>query len=172
MSRFDSILSHFPPCISPRTLIALKKSSLTFLRGLNMDIRIKKITTPTIKDHPDLPDSTGVYLVIDNGKEFTITCRFHIHGNSLCLYGQEGTLHTDTEAGKVYRQVVAPGGGCGLIITDEPVEGLSPWALRGIIIAEQSREEGEILITSKGVKNEAEELPVMFIDGKAADLHK
>jgi hypothetical protein len=137
-----------------------------------MEIRIKRITTPTINGYPDLPEGAGTYLVIDNGKEFTITCRFHIHGNSLCLYGHEGTLHSDMDAGKVYRQTVAPGGGCGLIITDELVDGLSPWALRGIIFAEQSKERGEILLTSKGLKSEADELPAMFIDGKAAKLNK
>jgi hypothetical protein len=137
-----------------------------------MEIRIKRIITPTINGHPDLPDGTNAYLVIDNGKEFTITCRFHIHGNSLCLAGQKGTLHTDTDTGKVYRQLVAPGGGCGLIITDEPVEGLSLWALRGVVIAERSKETGEILLTTKGSGRGADEPPIMFIDGKAVELHK
>ncbi|MCX5811284.1 MAG: hypothetical protein NT178_01885 [Proteobacteria bacterium] len=132
-----------------------------------MEIRIKRITTPTINGHPDLPEDTAVYLVVDNDKEFTITCRFHIHGNSLCLYGQEGTLHTDADTGNVYRQIVSPGGGCGLIINDEPIEGLSPWALRGVIIAEQSKETGEILLTTEGSKSGSDEPPVMFIDGNA-----
>jgi len=137
-----------------------------------MEIRIKRITAPTMNRYPDLPDGTNAYLVIDNSKEFKITCKFHIHGNRICLAGQEGTLHTDTDAGKVYRQVVAPGGGCGLIITDEPVEGLSPWALRGVIIAERSKETGEIRLTTEGSKSDLDELPVMFIDGNAATLDK
>jgi hypothetical protein len=137
-----------------------------------MEIRIKRIKTQAINEHPDLPDGTSTYLVIDNNKEFTITCRFHIHGNRLCLAGQEGTLHTDTDVGKVYRQMVAPGGGCGLIINDEHVAGLSPWALRGVILAERGKETGEILLTTKGSKIGPEELPVMFIDGNAVDLDK
>jgi len=131
-----------------------------------MEIRIKRITTPT----PDLPDGTNAYLVFDNSKEFTITCRFHIHGNSLGLAGKEGTLHTDMDTGKVYRQLVAPGGGCGLIITDELVEGLSPWALRGVVIAEQSNEEGEILLTVKDSESDPHKLPEIFIAGKETDL--
>lgn len=143
--------------------------SLTSLKGSNMEIRIKKISAPAIGEYPDLPDGTNVYQVIDNGKEFTITCRFHIHGNRICLAGQEGTLHTDTDTGKVYRQVVAPGGGCGLIITDEFVEGLSPWTLRGVVFAERSRESGELLLISEDSKNNPDEPPVILINGKVSD---
>ncbi len=134
-----------------------------------MEIRIKRIKTPAINEGSDLPDGTNTYLVIDNSREFVITCRFHIHGNSLRLAGQEGTLHSDTDTGKVYRQLVAPGGGCGLIITDEIVEGLSPWALRGIIIAEQNREVGEVRLIANDSKGIPDKQPDIFIDGIAAD---
>jgi hypothetical protein len=164
-------------------LIALGKSSLEWgtniviavpcsinFKGFNMEIRIKRMTTAD--GYPDLPEDTGVYLVIDNGKEFTIACRIHIHGNSICLAGQKGTLHTETDTGKVYRQVVSPGGGCGLIINDEPVEGLSARALRGVIIAEQGKETGEIVLTAEDSERNPHEPPVMYIDGKAVDLDK
>jgi hypothetical protein len=154
-------------------LIALGgKQIKLFLRGFNMEIRIKRIEVSPINKYSDLPDGTNIYLVTDNSKEFTITCRFHIHGNSLCLAGQKGALRSDTDTGKVYRQIVAPGGGCGLIITDEPVEGLSPWALRGVFIAEQSKERGEILLTTENSERGPHELPEIFIDGKAVDLDK
>jgi hypothetical protein len=150
----------------------LEKQVKLFLRGFNMEIRIKRLTAAAINGHSDPLDGTNTYLVVDNTKEFIITCRSHIHGNSICIAGQEGTLHADTDTGKVYRQIVAPGGGCGLIITDEPVEGLSFWALRGVIIAERGKEAGEIFLTTKDSKRDPNELPVMFIDGNAADLDK
>jgi|GEM_PF-264143 len=134
-----------------------------------MEIRINRIKTPATNKSSDLPDGTNTYLVIDNGREFTITCRFHIHGNSLRLAGQEGTLHTDMDTGKVYRQLVAPGGGCGLIITDELVEGLSPWALRGVVIAEQNNKAGEIRLIANDSKGIPNKQPDIFIDGIAVD---
>jgi hypothetical protein len=137
-----------------------------------MEIKIKRIITTAINEYPDLPDGANAYLVIDNGKEFRIACRFHIHGNSLCLAGQEGTLHTDMDAGKVYKQMVAPGGGCGLIITDELVEGLSPWALRGIFIAEQSKETREILLIVEYSERGPSKLSEIFIDGQTADINE
>jgi hypothetical protein len=137
-----------------------------------MEIRIKRIKTTAINESSDLPDGTNAYIVIDNGQEFSITCRFHIHGNSIRLAGQEGTLHSDTDTGKVYRQMVAPGGGCGLIITDELVEGLSPWALRGVIIAEQNKETRELLLTAKDSERDPHKLTEIFIAGIAADLNK
>ena len=47
---------------------------------------------------------------------------------------------------RVHRQVVALSGACGLNTDDEVIEDLSPWALRGIILADQRNESGEIRI--------------------------
>ena len=50
----------------------------------------------------------------------------------------------DSDDNRVHRQVVALSGACGLNTDDEVVEELSPWALRGVIMADQRNESGEI----------------------------
>jgi hypothetical protein len=106
------------------------------LTEVQVEISITRVSTD--KTNGDGPDATNTYLVIENGREYSITCRSHRHGRSLALKGQEGSLHIDSDTNRVYRQVVALGGGCGLIINDVVVEGLSPWALSGVIRAEGS----------------------------------
>jgi hypothetical protein len=83
--------------------------------------------------------------VIDNAKEFRITCRTHSHGGNLGIEGQEGILYTDEDDNTVRRQVIAVGKTCGISIeSDEVVEGLTPQALRGVVIADRSIETTEI----------------------------
>jgi len=131
-----------------------------------VEIKIKRIESDISKENFNMSGKTNTYLVIDSNREFKISCNLHIHGNSLCLAEKKGTLHTDMDNGKVYRQIVTPGGGCGLIINDEIVEGLSPWALQGIIIAEQKKVAKEILIKITGSSHEK---PVILINGIPVD---
>jgi hypothetical protein len=65
--------------------------------------------------------------------------------------------------------VVALGGGCGLLIDDEPVEGLSPLAMRGIILAEESRETQEITITNQYSKDSPGQ-PLILMNDTMEDL--
>jgi hypothetical protein len=110
-----------------------------------MDITITRIGTQNPNGDADASDITNTYLVIDNGKEFRITCRTHRHGGNLGIAGQEGILYTDEDDNTVRRQVIAVGKTCGISIeSDEVVEGLSPQALRGVVIADRSIETTEI----------------------------
>jgi len=56
-----------------------------------------------------------------------------------------------------------------LLIDDDPVEGLSPWALRGVIVAEQSKETRVIMITTEQSGDSANQ-PLLLIDGIAQNL--
>ncbi len=72
----------------------------------------------------------------------------------------------------MYRQVIAVGQSCGINIeSDEVVEGLSPWAIRGVIMAERSGETREITITA-GAPESASDRSVILVDGQVADLQK
>ena len=82
---------------------------------------------------------------------------------------KEGLLYINRDDNMVHWQVVALGGGCGLLIDDDPVEGLSPWALRGVIFAEQNKETREITITTQHSKDSASQ-PLILIDGNLEDL--
>lgn len=101
-----------------------------------MGITINRLNTRHVNGAGS--DVFTVYLASADGKEFTITCKSNFYGRNLGLVGEEGTLYIDTEKNKVYRQTIALGGGCGLLIDDVPVEGLSPWAIRGISIGEKN----------------------------------
>jgi hypothetical protein len=114
------------------------------LRDINMEIKIKKIST-----HVLTGNASGVintYMVIEDGKEFLLTRTSHIHGNSVGFAGKEGILYVDNDDNRVHRQVVALSGACGLNTDDELVDGLSPLALRGVVMADQCNESGEIVI--------------------------
>lgn len=96
--------------------------------------------------HGDGSDVSADYLVKENGREFRITCRTQPYpqGRSVKLAGKEGLLYVDSDDNRVHRQVLVPGGGCGLRILDEEVvEGLSPVALRSVIAAYTSTDATE-----------------------------
>ena len=128
-----------------------------------MDIRIRRVGT--VDRNGDGSDVTDTYAVIDSANEFLITLRTHAHGRSLALVGDEGFLYTDSETNTVRRQAVSVGKLCGIVIdADEMVEGLSPWALRGVVIADRNREAKEIRISDRRRVDSPGE-PVVLIDG-------
>jgi hypothetical protein len=132
-----------------------------------MEIRIRRIGTQT-RDG-DASDVTNTYMVNDNGMEFMITFRTHRYGCNLGIAGEEGFLYTDDEAPIVRRRVVSVGPACGTSVRfDEPVEGLSPWAIRGVAIVERSGHAGEVTFTT-GMEDGAE-TPVLRVDGEITDL--
>ena len=134
-----------------------------------MDITIMRIGTQNLNGDPDASDVTNTYLVIDNGKEFRITCRTHSHGGNLGIAGQEGILYTDEDDNTVRRQVITVGKICGISIeSDEVVADLSPWALRGVVIADRSKEAREVTIIIQEPE-EAGGRPLILIDGKGKD---
>lgn len=118
-------------------------------KGTRMVITIKKIDAQVADGNPDSQDTACAYLVTDNGRGFTIIYRSHIHGSSLSLDGEKGSLYTDSETGTVHNQVVNIGGACGLNIDDTLIEGLSPLALRGVVFAAQNKITGEITLTTE-----------------------
>ncbi len=135
-----------------------------------MEIRIRRIGTQT-RDG-DASDITNTYRVTDNGTEFTITFRTHRYGCMLGIAGEEGFLYTDDEAPVVRRRIVSVGPACGTSVSfDEPVEGLSPWAIRGVTIVERSGRTGEVTFTTAGPEGETG-TPVMRVDGEIVDLKK
>jgi hypothetical protein len=137
-----------------------------------MEISIRRIGTEKLRGDRDASDVTNIYKVIDNGREFTITYRSHRHGGTLGLAGQQGFLYTDADTERVRRQVISVGQICGISIeSDDAVEGLSPWALRGVIMAERSRETREITITA-GTGGAPSHQPVILVDGEITDLQK
>ena len=129
-----------------------------------MEIRIRRVGR--VDRNGDGSDVTNTYAVIDGGKEFLITLRTHVRGGSLALVGHEGFLYADLETNTVRRQVVSVGRSCGIIIdADEMVEGLSPWAIRGVVIADRNREAKEIRIMNRASAGGSNE-PVVLVDGK------
>jgi hypothetical protein len=135
-----------------------------------MDIKIMRTGTQHLHGDPDTSDVTNTYLVIDNGREFRITCRTHTHGGNLGIAGQEGILYTDEDDNTVRRQVIAVGKTCGISIeNDEVVEGLSPRALRGVVIADRSKETKEIRLITEGAEESCGQ-PVLLIDRSVRDL--
>jgi hypothetical protein len=132
-----------------------------------MEITINKIESHEVDG--DASDITSTFDVVENGRLFRITCRSNRYGRSLGMEEKEGLLYINRDDNKVHWQVVALGGGCGLLIDDEPVEGLSPWALRGVIFAEKSKEAREITITTEQSGDSAKH-PLIVIDGISQEL--
>lgn len=133
-----------------------------------MEIRIRKIGRRVTREDPS--DVTHTYRVIENGREFRITCRSHRHGGNLGIEGAEGFLYTDEDDNTVRRQIVGVGLTCGITIErDEVIEGLSPLAIRAVIVADRNGETGEITVTTRGVEGRAD-APVVCIDGRMTDL--
>ena len=132
-----------------------------------MEITINKIDARDING--DGSDLITTYSVTENGKEFRITCRSNRYGRSLGMEEKDGLLYINRDDNMVHWQVVALGGGCGLLIDDDPIEGLSPWALRGVIIAEQSQETREITITTQQSQHSPDK-PLIHINGNLEDL--
>jgi hypothetical protein len=129
-----------------------------------MEIKIKKIGTQILTGNASGVINT--YRVIENDKEFLLTRTSRMHGSSLSIAGKEGILYVDSDDKRVHRQVVAPSGACGLNTDDEVVEDLSPWALRGVILADDRNESGEITIISRESGSISDQ-PLAFVDGKA-----
>jgi hypothetical protein len=135
-----------------------------------MEIRIRRIGTQAAAH--DASDVTTTYVVTDNGREFTITFRTHRYGCNLGIAGEEGFLYTDDEAPVVRRRIVSVGPACGTSVRfDEPVEGLSPWAIRGVTVVERSGRAGEVTLSVTGAED-GTEIPVMAVDGEIIDLKK
>jgi hypothetical protein len=134
-------------------------------------VEIKILKTGRQDTNGDGSDVTNTYAVMDDGNEFIISRRTHRHGGNLALDGQVGFLYIDSDTNTVRRQVVAVGRSCGISIdADEPVEGLSPWAIRGVVIADQNGEAREVTVTSEG-RNAGFDQPLILIDGKVLDRH-
>jgi len=138
------------------------------LNRINMEIKIKKIDCHQVDGSAS--DMISTYNVMQNNREFRITCRSNIFGRSFSLDGMDGTLYTNREDNMVHVQKVALGGGCGLIIDDETIEGLSPLTIRAIILAEQNTETREITITIKRLEDGACH-PVLLIDGTRKNIY-
>ncbi len=132
-----------------------------------MEIRIKRTATQVLTGNAS--GVINIYMVRENNKEFLLVLKSNIHGSSLGIAGKEGILYIDGDDNRVHRQVVALSGACGLNTDDELVEDLSPWALRGVRIADQRNESGEMMIIKGETEDNADHL-LVFIDGKAADF--
>lgn len=109
----------------------------------------------------------NTYSVIQDGREFLITCTIRFHGTSVSMVGESGILYVNSEDHLVHRQNVALSGACGLNTDDEVVNGLSCWVLRGITLAERNTFSGEIKIISDA--DSAAANPVCFVDGVKLD---
>jgi len=135
-----------------------------------MEITIKHIGTQINKG--DESDVTNTYRVTDNGNEFIITCRTHRHGGNLGIAGQKGILYTDYESNTVCMQVLDIGRDCGLKIeSNEPVEGLSPWSIREVILADRNKGTRDITLTPWRPDSGSDQ-PVMLIESQIAGLHQ
>jgi hypothetical protein len=134
-----------------------------------MEIKIKRTGNAIINGDPGALDVTNTYRVTDEGKEFHITFRSHLYGASLGIAGKDGVLYTDRDENSVHRHVLAVGRGCGIgVESDELVEGLSPWAIRGVILAGKRNETREITLTTEQVEGNPD-LPAVLVDGLATD---
>jgi hypothetical protein len=131
-----------------------------------MEIKVKRIGSRVFAGNVSITVNT--YRVIENCREFTLARTSHVHGRSLSMEGEKGILYVDSDDNRVHRQVTTPSGACGLNTDDEPVEGLSPWAIRAVIAADQRGESGEISITA-GESESSSGMPVVYVNGKVSE---
>jgi hypothetical protein len=132
-----------------------------------MEIKITKVDSQAVNGDP--ADMVTTYIVREKGKEFRITCRSCRNRRTLGIEGKEGSLYIEKEDNLVRRQTVALGGGCGLFIDEEPVDGLSPLVLRGILIADRDKNAREVMIRRGGSGNIFGR-PQVLIDGVEGDV--
>ena len=114
---------------------------------VEMEIRIRRTGSRALTGN--VTGTVNTYMVVEDGREFLLDRTSHTHGSAIGIAGKKGILYVESGDGKVHHQVVTPGGACGLITDDEVVEGLSPLALRAVLMADQCGESGEIAITVK-----------------------
>ncbi|MDR2018393.1 MAG: hypothetical protein LBQ00_05940 [Syntrophobacterales bacterium] len=130
-----------------------------------MEIKIRRTGDQVVNGDPGALDVTNTYRVTEGGREFHITFRSHRYGASLGMAGKDGVLYTDKDENSVHRHVLAVGRGCGIgVESDELVEGLSPMAVRGVILAGQRNVTGEITL------EQSEDGTRILIDGLITDL--
>ncbi|OPY82041.1 MAG: hypothetical protein A4E65_00969 [Syntrophorhabdus sp. PtaU1.Bin153] len=132
-----------------------------------MEIKITKVDSQALNGNP--ADVLTIYIVGENGREFRITCRSCRDRRTLGIEGKEGSLYIEKEDNSVRRQTVALGGGCGLLIDEERVDGLSPLALRGILVADRGKNTRDVTIRGGGSGNTFGQ-PRVLIDGVERDL--
>ncbi len=134
-----------------------------------MNIRIRKVRAEEPGGCP--VDGENTYIVTEDDREFRIVSARRRHNHSLSLDGDTGILYIDGDDGTVHRQTVELGGGCGLIITDERVKGLSPWAIRGISLAERRPGYEDFFITAETSGNGVGS-PVVLNNGLASPFSR
>jgi len=117
-----------------------------------MEIRIKKTGARILTGNA--PGTVNTYRVLEDGREFLLVRTSHTLGSSIGFAGKEGILYVDSDDNRVHRQVAVPSGACGLNTDDEVVEGLSPLALRAVLMADGCNEPGEITITTEEKKSD------------------
>jgi len=110
-----------------------------------MEIKIKKIGSNVLTGN--VSGRVNTYKVSQDGREFLLTRTSHTLDSNIGLAGMKGILYVDSEDDRVHHQVAAPSGACGLNTDDEVVEGLSPLALRAVLMADLCDEPGELTIT-------------------------
>lgn len=110
-----------------------------------MEIKIRRTDSRVFTGN--LSRTVNTYMVIEDGREFLLVRTSHMHGSSIGIAGREGILYLDSDDNRVHHQSAVPSGACGLNTDDEVVEGLSPLALRAVLMLDQCDEKGEITIT-------------------------
>jgi len=115
-----------------------------------MEIKIRKTGAGILTGNA--PGTVNTYMVIEDGREFMLARTSRTLGSSIGIAGKEGILYVDGDDNRVHHQVAVPSGACGLNTDDEVLEGLSPLALRAVLMADQCNETGEITITTEGAR--------------------
>lgn len=133
------------------------------------EIRITWYGNPRVNGDPGAKDVTTLYLVEEGGREFRLAFRTHPFGSSVSMEDEPGVLYTDREENAVRCQVLELGRDCGIrTARDEIVEGLSPLAVRGVILAHRFCEGREVVI--KGIAEEGGEGLTVYVGGCPTDL--